>query len=638
MTKKKGYPKLRSQRVSKTWRRKHKRFVAGNNTERESYSIIFLIVYFFMTLGKLPFSLWKKFFGKNETETERFLNNVITSAQEGEGKKSEDKGIIDEGIEDEGINEEGKEDEGNDGNEGNKGNEGNEGEGDEGEESNGDEGEEKKEEEGKKSKEGKGDEGKKSKLSRKLPTIPENSSFVKDIPEKTSLEDVLQKECPDPGQCLVFGKLVDEIKRYFENFDFKYVQYNEIKQIGNDSGNGFVLEIPFSKHNYKTYTVLKCAHSSQPEKNKYPDNLYYEAFVGSFVNKWNKQFPCFLETYNIYTIDSTLRNMLLRLVTEKKLNTLSTFTTNPFNLLYPFEEVNFNNPTSFLSAKNINKSCERFEDICILIQHLQNSITFESYLKKIVDEDNTLNKYINFMTFDLIYYLYQIYSCLGTLANDFTHYDLHINNVLLLDLTKSDDLYVKMIYHYADKSSISFYTRYVVKIIDYGRCYVPFSNQLLDILKNRLDTPNCESNGENLGYRYLTYPKQYPFINLSKKNISHDLLFCEYCKMYFNIIRFLKNTNIYKNVLDKIYYHHKNVFKDQKIPFGTNEITNPPSNSNKTIFNVIQMHQVLKQILTKNNNTFQLFNSNFYSKKTQIGEMNIYLDEPKKKMEFHSSI
>jgi hypothetical protein len=604
MTKKKGYPKLRSQRLSKTWRRKHKRFVAGNNTKRESYSIIFLIVYFFMTLGKLPFSLWKKFFGKNEKETETILKDVITSAQEGEGKKSEDKGIIDEGIEDEGIIDEGKEGNGDEGDEGNK--------------DEGDEGDEEKESEGDE------DNG----------FIPENSSFVKDIPEKSSLEDVLQKECPDPGQCLVFGKLVDEIKRYFENFDFKYVQYNEIKQIGNDSGNGFVLEIPFSKHNYKTYTVLKCAQSSQPEKTKYPDNLYYEAFVGSFVNEWNKQFPCFLETYNIYTIDSKLKNVLL---TYKTLNTLSTFK-NPFNLLDPFNEVNFNNPTSFLSAKNINKSCERFEDICILIQHLQNSITFESYLKKILVEDNTFNKYINFMTFDLIYYLYQIYSCLGTLANDFTHYDLHINNVLLLDLTKSDDLYVKMIYHYADKSSISFYTRYIVKIIDYGRCYVPFSNQLLDILKNRIYTPKCESNGEKLGYQYLTYPDQYPFINLSKKNISHDLLFCAFCNMYFSKFNSLKNTQIYKTVLDKIYYDPFG-FPDQTIPFGTKQITQPPSNSNKkTICNVIQMHEVLKKILTNNNNIFQLFNSMNNSKKRQIGEMNIYLDEPERKMEFHSSI
>jgi len=75
---------------------------------------------------------------------------------------------------------------------------------------------------------------------------------------------------------------------------------------------------------------------------------------------------------------------------------------------------------------------------------------------------------LDFIQNDLIYILYQIYMPLATLASEFTHYDLHIGNVLIYELKK--DEYIDYEYNF-NGDIVKFKCRYIAKIIDYGRAF-----------------------------------------------------------------------------------------------------------------------------------------------------------------------
>jgi hypothetical protein len=431
--------------------------------------------------------------------------------------------------------------------------------------------------------------------------------------------------CPDSGKCLVFGIHVEQIKTFFDNFNFQYIVFNEIKQIGAKSINGIVMEIPFLKEKYKTYTVLKC-----PQTGRNADNLFYEAFVGFFVNKWNKMFPCFLETYKILDIAPTLlQRFVNKIKFNQDLNSVNFFT----KMLTNFGTVNIENNISFLETVNINLSCEKHEEVCILIQHLKDSVTFKTFLENEMKKNK--ETFARFVQVELQYFFYQIYSCLGTLHNVFTHYDLHLDNVLVFDLTNSEDKYVKMIYHYNDETKITFYTRYLMKIIDYGLSYVPDSPKLLEEIKNKNTT--CENNGIFQGYYFLNgHEDRVPYLNgqkdshiylnSSKRNISFDLKFAILVRdLLLEKLEKIKKREIidlpfYQSIFIQLYYQESEDLRDYWKAF-------------KHIHNVNDMHKALKNLLERSSEISE--NKNYFQQngKKQIGEMNIYLNSDKP-MEF----
>ena len=100
--------------------------------------------------------------------------------------------------------------------------------------------------------------------------------------------------CSDSNVCLAFGRYADEIKKHFGGFtSFKHV-IAPIKRIGEHSENGFVNQLEYEHRGYTSYAILKSAKT--PEA----DNLLYEYVVGQYVNRLNKLYPCFLETYGFY--------------------------------------------------------------------------------------------------------------------------------------------------------------------------------------------------------------------------------------------------------------------------------------------------------------------------------------------------
>lgn len=272
--------------------------------------------------------------------------------------------------------------------------------------------------------------------------------------------------------------------------------------------------IKYEKNNYTSYSILK----SSTDDNS--DNPYYEYLVGNFLNSQSKFFPCFVQTYGLFEyMDLDTFNYFKNCRNDCDLEYVK-------NCLIPVNDANIDD--------NLIKSCTK--KLCILTQYLKNSFSIKKaleakYPQKYDEEYDewyedrkdwkyALNEECNFYVNDILYILFQIYMPLYTLADIFTHYDLHWNNVLLHEPIKGK--VIKYVYHLDNDEIISFYSPYLVKIIDYGRCY--FSDDIMDsnIIYDKICSfaecnPEC---GRTKGYGTLKFYK--------KRNISIDLRLLDY--------------------------------------------------------------------------------------------------------------
>jgi hypothetical protein len=246
--------------------------------------------------------------------------------------------------------------------------------------------------------------------------------------------------------------------------------------------------------------------------------------------------------------------------------------------------------------------------MAVMIQHIKDASTLNKMFLKPL-----------FIERDLLNVLYQIYMPLATLANTFTHYDLHLNNVLIYEPVKGK--YIQYKYLLNDGSVVEFKSSYIAKIIDYGRSFFEDNSEtgINRSSKSVYDTicqlevcePGC---GRFVGYDKLapeSFPGSFYFISGIKRNISHDL------RLLYNLINrsFQKiNPSLY-NLAQKITYG-VGLKKDKQ--YGTKE--NIKSGLPNKIFNVVDAHIELKNMV-KNN---VLKNNNDYQNKELLGTFNIY--------------
>jgi hypothetical protein len=233
-------------------------------------------------------------------------------------------------------------------------------------------------------------------------------------------------------------------------------------------------------------------------------------------------------------------------------------------------------------AEKMIKTCKEADKISLQIQYLENVDTLFNILLRDVSYKKQKSLY------DIWNYLYQVYAPLSMLSNEFTHYDLHANNVLIYKVAPNK--YTKMIYYYPDGSKIEFNTIGIAKIIDYGRCFFHYNDEInstkfIEILEQEIDHYNKEVSKNNMhwdscGYNSFTKGFQKFDIDSRERNKSHDL-------------RLVTNVNqIYKHYTKQICFDI--AYKTQ---YGTPEIStfNYVKRGNK-IRNVDEMHEELKQL------------------------------------------
>jgi len=403
----------------------------------------------------------------------------------------------------------------------------------------------------------------------------------------TSRARFLSALCSDAGVCLAFGTLTDEIKRHFAGFTtFAYV-VPPIKRIGAESANGFLNQIEYVNRGYKSHAILKSAKTADA------DNLLYEYVVGQYINKQNKLYPCFLETYGYY-----------QYVDEHAWSELQKPQVSDIKLL-----------TKGLVQQNsidYNDACRESQKLAILIQYLKN-------IKSLYD----LARDPLFIADDLMSALFQLYLPLARLKDNFTHYDLHLENVYLYQPVAGK--YIQYHYYISSSRAVKFKSSYMLKIIDYGRSY--FKDETGTNAKTIYDKELCEYGtecnypettgecGDKVGFSWLKklgpQPIKQFYISSQKKNISHDLLPLNRIAQLDAINKRL--TPELRELVNKVIYTSE---------FGTAELTK--SGYPHAIYNVEDAFKcIMAELLTKK---FQDHNEAANLDKTKLGDLYIYND------------
>ena len=394
--------------------------------------------------------------------------------------------------------------------------------------------------------------------------------------------EFLKTLCSDSGACIAFGTYANEIKKHFGGFTHFEYAVSPIKRIGVPSINGFVHEIPYLHRGYSAYAVLKS--SIEPDS----DNLLYEYNVGQYINKLNKQFPCFLETYGYYTYNDAKTWLFM-----KHNNTI----TNTGIL---------KNGLSLHKTINYKVGCKQSKYLSILIQHLKGI----KPIKSLLSDDK-------FVKEDLIQSLCQVYIPLRSVKNNYTHYDLHQDNMNLYEPVK--DSYIH--FHYNDfyGKTISFKSKYIAKIIDYGRSYFKDDESGInskdiyeEICKIKECDPNC---GQGSGFGWLTdvYNRENYWINSQRNNKSHDLI------LLARVILITKMAKTNKNMDKKL----KKMLKKLKydIELGTPEM---PNGYPARLYSVDDAAAMLVDLLM--DPAIIEDNERAYANKTKLGDLHVYND------------
>ena len=414
----------------------------------------------------------------------------------------------------------------------------------------------------------------------------------------------LNSICSDAGVCIAFGRENDKIKKHFNGFvDFEYL--TAVKKIGKPSNNGFVKEFTYEHEGYKSNAILKSSMNADA------DNLFFEYLVGQYINKLNNIYPCFLETYGLFRYKDETSWMLSATTETRYANRW-----NPQASLI-LQDENITN-------KSFETSCSSSKYLSILIQHIKDAKTIESMLRD-----------YSFTKRDLLYVLYQVYMPLANEKNTFTHYDLHLENVLLYEPVKGH--YIEYHYHVGGEE-ITFKSSYIAKIIDYGRCFFEdknnsnkHTNASKRIYEKICDINSCYprdddgkiikdkySCGQNVGYANIAPenpPGSFFYISGTKRNSSHDLRLLYLLKRRTGI-----NDMYLKELLQKIQYG-VNVDNENKI-YGT--IENEKSGLPHKINNVVDARNALGQLIMSE--PLQHTNQESYLSKEKLGDLHIYDD------------
>jgi hypothetical protein len=315
--------------------------------------------------------------------------------------------------------------------------------------------------------------------------------------------------CLDMNACIQRKEIFEIIKRdFFSNYN-NFSKAIDIKQISTiDNINGVVYLITFNYSGYEVTSIIKCGKLDA-------DNIFHEYKVGLFLNNFVNKLPLLVKTYQY-------------------------FDTCPTSLQY-LKQI----------SPGSKKGCDENQRSAIMIEALSPSIT----LKKFLSTESPIN-----IENELKYILFQIYYTLVYLENEFTHYDLHLENILLHKL--SNNTFIEYNYILNDGTPINFKSKYIVKIIDYGRSFY-----------------NDTSEGDKIICSEFPFSREY--------NKSTDLMLLNSVGTNSNTPKNIKDirlkmSHLYNNLLsNNVKQHYKfndsgsintrqNNFKQQTIDLYTN--------------------------------------------------------------------
>jgi hypothetical protein len=425
------------------------------------------------------------------------------------------------------------------------------------------------------------------------------------------------------GECMTFGKHTQLVKSFFDNMNFDYLQ--KITRIGEKSINGFINEMTFNKDGYELNTILKSSLTNSS------DNLVYEYYVGTyFINLLMSFFPCFIETFNIYSYKN-LEFIYKDLSSQKHVHdyVIDNIKKNLKNV----DKKDSKNDCTF-DKKILLESYYNPMNICILIEHIKNPITLYDFFK--IPQSTPI------WGLHLFFILLQIYLPLGKLMNNFTHNDLHAANILLYKLKNNE--YIEMEYELEDGSIIKFNTQYIVKIIDYGRSYfnsidnkcsseIFFKSIFQEVSENPLKINDRIVQLQSRGYGYfIGLDSDDEYISTYHGNISIDLHALKGIYRLKSIIINLINELYMRNLLDLVKQTietfpevNVKVNKNGKIVTEKKRLFNPSKSKEANVESF--SNNLIKVFQSNYRDIEHLIQQNFIGKKR--GNMKIYMSMKK---------
>jgi len=394
----------------------------------------------------------------------------------------------------------------------------------------------------------------------------------------------LQIICSDAGVCIAFGLEMKRLTDFFKFTTFKYAK--QITRIGDHSSNGFLRLIEYERDGYTSHAVLKSSLSRDA------DNLFLEYAVGMYLNQKSVFFPCIVSTYGMYKYNALISRRQAQDHYDRSHIYLSS---TPG---YPGICADNICLSQMTAPFHIEEVCRDSARLCILIQHLKGSINLN-------DKFNPFDE--RFYRTDALSSLYLIYYTLSNLRQEFTHYDLHTGNVLLYEPIPGSYIEYNIV-----STGVRFKSRYLPKIIDYGRSYYRYGRNLIE---NVYASPDCPNHGIDDGFSFSsldgTLNRDDFFINVARKNESHDLRLLSILNGYVRSQRSLRSDPL-KELLAKV------VFTDEH---GTNEIETSGRSIQK-IHNVSDAEAELRALIQ--NPAILEKNEADYAPLIQLGILNIY--------------
>ena len=252
--------------------------------------------------------------------------------------------------------------------------------------------------------------------------------------------------------------------------------------------------------------------------------------------------------------------------------------------------------------------------------------------------------------YELTAILHMVYQLLSSFANIFTHYDLHMDNVVLLEVPT--DKFIHVVYHYPDGTILRYNMCYIPIIIDYGRCFINCkqmdgskanSKEIMKTVCSK-DSQRIPSNsmcnetcGNYTGYQFSTnYDvktdtfepstiSEY-FIDYTRHNISHDLRLLNEIRSNLDFSNLAQGSFIVKKLVRKVF----NRLAEMDNRFGTHEETRKSHLLNRlfrkepSIDNVIMAASKLTDIIS--DPQFNINNDSILNTKTLYGTLQIWTD------------
>ena len=435
---------------------------------------------------------------------------------------------------------------------------------------------------------------------------------------------------------------------YFQNLE-KYSSV--IQRIGEKSYNGYVRKLEYNISG-ETYSVVL-----KGSLNFKSDSLVYEYLVGQCINVYAKYYPCFVKTYSVGSFITPHDYFI--------------FSEIPAEYILPNPFHTYINTLDLTNIENmVVHGCKNNKYLVVLSQYLPIRYNLNDFLKKSSNKIKTIDihnhkfSHSYFIKNESIYKLYalttilhMVYQLLSSFANIFTHYDLHLENVVLIKAPKGK--FINVIFHYPDGHVLQYNMCYMPVIIDYGRSFINCkeldastvsSDEIMkSVCRNDIrskSSASCmETCGNESGYKFSTdYDEKTDtfkpsssdtyFIDYTRHNISHDCRLLHELLHYFDFKNLTKNSFIVKNLVtdffDRLYRMddrfgtHERTTKTAPKGQGEPSLLQKIFKRTPTIDNVIMAADKLTDIIS--DPKFNINNDQILSTKTLYGTLHIWTD------------